>query len=73
MNRDHNINQYISFNAANLLMTKASGTLEININVDREKAKEIKTMIDNAGVSSFYLGKKGLAYITDIDTREARN
>ena len=57
----------------NLLMTKASGTLEININIDREKAKEIKTMIDNAGVSSFYLGKKGLAYITDIDTREARN
>jgi hypothetical protein len=57
----------------NLLMTKASGILEININVDREKAKEIKNMIDNAGVSSFYLGKKGLAYITDIDTREARN
>jgi hypothetical protein len=57
----------------NLLMTKASGTLEININVDRKKAKEIKTMIDNAGVSSFYLGKKGLAYVTDIETREARN
>jgi len=57
----------------NLLMTKASGTLEININVDREKAKEIKKMIDNAGVSSFYLGKKGLAYITNIETREARN
>jgi len=57
----------------NLLMIKASGTLEININVDREKAKEIKTMIDNAGVSSFYLGKKGLAYITNIETREARN
>ena len=29
-------------------------------------------MIDNAGVSSFYLGKKGLAYVTDIDTREER-
>ena len=57
----------------NLLMTKASGTLEININVDREKAKEIKTMIDNAGVSSFYLGKKGLAYVNNIETREARN
>ena len=53
------------------LMTKASGTLEINIAVDRDKAKEIKTMIENAGVSSFYLGKKGLAYVTDIDTREA--
>ncbi len=51
-------------------MTKASGTLDIQIDVNREKAKEIKTMIENAGVSSFYLGKKGLAYVTDIDTRE---
>jgi len=56
-----------------LLMTKASGQLEININIDREKAKEIKILIENAGVSSFYLGKKGLAYVTDIDTRELRN
>jgi len=52
------------------LMTKASGKLEINIDVDREKAKEIKSLIENAGVSSFYLGKKGLAYVTDVDTRE---
>ena len=55
------------------LMTKASGQLEINIDVDRDKAKEIKRLIENAGVSSFYLGKKGLAYVTDIDTRELRN
>jgi CRISPR-associated endoribonuclease Cas6 len=55
------------------LMTKASGKLEIKIDVDREKAKEIKRLIENAGVSSFYLGKKGLAYVTDIDTRELRN
>ena len=54
------------------LMTKASGTLEISIDVDRDKAKEIKQLIENAGVSSFYLGKKGLAYVTDIDTRELR-
>ncbi len=52
-------------------LTKSSGTLEINIRVDRDKAKEIKTMIENAGVSSFYLGKKGLAYVTYIGTREA--
>lgn len=51
-------------------MTKASGRLDITIDVDREKAKEIRTLIENAGVSSFYLGKKGLAYITNIDTRE---
>jgi hypothetical protein len=55
------------------LMTKASGKLEIKIDVDREKAKEIKRLIENAGVSSFYLGKKGLAYVTDIDTRELRS
>lgn len=55
------------------LMTKASGILEINIDVNREKAKEIKKLIENAGVSSFYLGKKGLAYVTDIDTREHRH
>ena len=52
------------------LMTKASGTLEIILNISRDKAKEIKNMIDNAGVSSFYLGKKGLAYVTSISTRE---
>ncbi|MGB5156514.1 MAG: type I-Fv CRISPR-associated protein Cas5fv [Desulfobacterales bacterium] len=55
------------------LMTKASGKLEIYIDVDRDKAKEIKRLIENAGVSSFYLGKKGLAYVTDIDTRELRD
>jgi len=55
------------------LMTKASGQLEIKIDVGRDKAKEIKRLIENAGVSSFYLGKKGLAYVTDIDTRELRN
>ncbi|OQW99603.1 MAG: hypothetical protein BWK74_01815, partial [Desulfobacteraceae bacterium A6] len=54
-------------------LTKASGKLEINIAIDREKAKEIKRLIENAGVSSFYLGKKGLSYVTDIDTRELRN
>jgi len=48
------------------LMTKASGTLEINIDVERTKAKEIRDMIENAGVSSFYLGKKGLAYVSKI-------
>jgi len=54
-------------------LTKASGKLEINIDIDREKAKEIKKLIENAGVSSFYLGKKGLAYVSDIDTRGLRD
>lgn len=54
------------------LMTKARGKLEIIIDVERSKAKEIRQLIENAGVSSFYLGKKGLAYVTDIDIREVR-
>lgn len=48
------------------MMTKANGQLEIIIDVDRTKGHEIKTMIENAGVSSFYLGKKGLAYVSSI-------
>ncbi len=48
------------------MLTKASGRLEINLDIEPEKAKQLKTMIDNAGVSSFYLGKKGLAYVTRI-------
>jgi hypothetical protein len=48
------------------MLTKASGQLEINLEIDREKALEIQQMIEDAGVSSFYLGKKGLAYVTYI-------
>lgn len=55
------------------LMTKASGKLEIEIDVDNDKAKKIEDMINCAGVSSFYLGKKGLAYVSNIDTRPRRN
>jgi hypothetical protein len=48
------------------LMTKASGKLEIEVNVKKEQGREISQLIENAGVSSFYLGKKGLAYVTKI-------
>lgn len=48
------------------LLTKANGQLQIDIDVDRSLAQKIQQMIDNAGVSSFYLGKKGLAYVTAI-------
>ena len=48
------------------LLTKVNGQLHINIDVDRDLAKQIQNMINEAGVSSFYLGKKGLAYVTDI-------
>ena len=54
------------------MLNKASGTLEITIDIARDEAKEIKTLITNAGVSSFYLGKKGLAYVTNISTKEVK-
>lgn len=52
------------------MLTKASGILEISIDIERDEAKALKKLIENAGVSSFYLGKKGLAYVTNIDTRK---
>ena len=51
------------------LLTKASGQLTIQLDVDLNRAIELKTLIDNAGVSSFYVGKKGLAYVSSIDVR----
>ncbi|PCI58978.1 MAG: hypothetical protein COB35_12495 [Gammaproteobacteria bacterium] len=48
------------------MLKKVSGQLEITIDIDKFKAKELEVMIKNAGVSSFYLGKKGLAYVSKI-------
>lgn len=48
------------------LLTKANGKLEINLDISREQALQLQHDIDCAGVSSFYLGKKGLAYVSDI-------
>jgi hypothetical protein len=48
------------------MLTKASGTLEINLKIPEEKALELQSMIEAAGVSSFYLGKKGLAYVDSL-------
>ncbi|SFQ06473.1 hypothetical protein SAMN05216419_10543 [Nitrosomonas cryotolerans] len=48
------------------LLTKANGTLEIQLDIPQEKAQQLKDMIEAAGVSSFYLGKKGLAYIDSL-------
>lgn len=52
------------------LLSKANGILEINLNISEERAQDLEQKILDAGVSSFYLGKKGLAYVTKIDTRE---
>jgi hypothetical protein len=48
------------------MLKKVSGQLEITLDIDKPKAKELEAMIKNAGVSSFYLGKKGLAYVSKI-------
>lgn len=48
------------------LLTKANGTLDILLNIPDDKAQQLKEMIEAAGVSSFYLGKKGLAYVDVI-------
>ena len=51
------------------ILTKASGQLDIHLNINIDRAIELKKLIDCAGVSSFYLGKKGLAYVSHIDVR----
>lgn len=48
------------------LLTKANGSLEIHLDISNDKAQQLKDMIEAAGVSSFYLGKKGLAYVDVI-------
>lgn len=48
------------------MLTKANGKLIIKLDIPREKAREIENMIECAGVSSFYLGKKGLAYVSNM-------
>jgi len=48
------------------MLTKANGQLEINLDIAIEKARELRGLIENAGVSSFYFGKKGLAFVKDI-------
>ena len=47
-------------------LTKSDGILDIEIDVDNSTSKKIYNCIVNAGVSSFYLGKKGLAYVSRI-------
>lgn len=50
--------------------TKEDGLLEIYIDVSEEEATRLKERIDAVGVSSFQMGKKGLAYIKRIDLYE---
>lgn len=45
------------------MLKKRSGKLSIQLRVEDEHAKEIMNMISNAGVMSFKVGKKGLAFV----------
>lgn len=53
----------------NKALIKVSGKIEITLDIDLERAIELQELINNAGVSSFYLGKKGLAYVSEIRLR----
>ena len=48
------------------ILTKASGQLIINLDISKDQARDLEEKIENAGVSAFYLGKKGLAYVENI-------
>lgn len=52
------------------MLDKAHGQLIINLNISDSQARELQGLIENAGVSTFYLGKKGLAYVSDIVIEE---
>ena len=53
-------------------LTTSTGELHIILDVNYDKAKELKTIIGNAGVSVFQLGKKGLACVNDINLRKGK-
>ncbi|MBE8167628.1 MAG: hypothetical protein HAW66_04600 [Shewanella sp.] len=48
------------------LLKKCSGVLEITIETDKSRVVELKSMILNASVSTFRMGKKGLSYVSDM-------
>ncbi|WP_354622583.1 hypothetical protein [Psychromonas sp. MME2] len=60
-----------------VVVNKHTGKLDVELLLDKQKDKgkldksisradELAQLIENAGVSSFYLGKKGIAYVTKI-------
>ena len=62
---------FAEFNSgAKLGITKECGRLIISIDLSSEKEEEFYTRIENAGVATFHLGKKGLAYINSITLGE---
>lgn len=51
----------------NIGVTKEGGKLIIFLKINKEEQSIIKKYIEEAGVNTFYMGKKGLAYISKIE------
>ncbi len=61
-------NDLNEFNAgAKIGVTKECGVLTINLNLSKEEEEWVLEKIENAGVNTFNLGKKGLAYVSKIE------
>lgn len=67
---DKKANKEINQGDFSIGATKEDGLLEIYIDVSEEEAIELKERINAVAVSSFQMGKKGLAYIKRIDLYE---
>ena len=67
---DKKENKSINQSDFNIGISKEDGVLVIFIDVSEEEAIELKKIINLVGVSTFQLGKKGLAYIKEIDVYE---
>ncbi|MDI6977118.1 hypothetical protein [Serratia sp. Se-RSBMAAmG] len=67
---DKKANKEINQGDFSIGATKEDGFLEIYIDVPEEEAIELKERINAVAVSSFQMGKKGLAYIKRIDLYE---
>lgn len=63
-------NKEINQSDFNIGISKEDGVLEIFIDISEEEANELKNRINLVGVSSFQLGKKGLAYVKEINIYE---
>lgn len=67
---DKKENKAINQSDFNIGISKEDGVLDIFIDVSEEEARELKEIINFVGVSSFQIGKKGLAYVKEIDIYE---
>lgn len=66
-NKDDEKDKYLINTKARVGVVKECGTLEIYIDIPKEDALKLYERIQNAGVNTFHLGKKGLAYVESIN------